>query len=42
MYNTFFGREVRYLGHLVSEREISTDPEKIEAVRNWPIPNNKK
>jgi len=38
----FFKREVKYLGYLISEKGISTDPEKIEAVRNWPIPRSRK
>ncbi len=31
-------REVTYLGHLVSEEGIRTDPGKTDAVRNWPTP----
>lgn len=38
---SLFGRKVKYLGH-VSEEGISTDPEKISAVKDWPIPQNKK
>jgi len=38
----FFKPEVIYLGHLVSENGIATDPEKTEAVRTWPIPKNTK
>ncbi|TWW73497.1 Retrovirus-related Pol polyprotein from transposon 412 [Takifugu flavidus] len=34
----FFRREVRYLGHLVSNQGVSTDPSKIEVVANWPTP----
>ncbi|TWW67306.1 Retrovirus-related Pol polyprotein from transposon opus [Takifugu flavidus] len=34
----FFRREVRYLGHLVSDQGVSTDPSKIEVVANWPTP----
>ena len=30
--------EVRYLGHLVSAEGIATDPEKVEAIREWPRP----
>jgi hypothetical protein len=29
---------VEYLGHVVSEKGISTDPKKIEAVKTWPEP----
>jgi hypothetical protein len=28
------------LGHLVSKEGISTDPEKTQVIRDWPIPNN--
>ena len=38
----FFMREVKYLGHIVSEEGIRTDPEKIEALKTWPIPENVK
>lgn len=31
-------REVKYLGHIVSEAGISTDPDKIAAVQSWKIP----
>ena len=34
--------EVKYLGHVVSEKGVTTDLEKIVAVTNWPIPKNKK
>ena len=38
----FFQREVEYLGHIVSEKGINTDPKIIEATVNWPIPSCKK
>ena len=34
----FFQRQVEFLGHIVDERGISTDPAKVEAVTNWEIP----
>lgn len=34
----FFQREVRYLGHVVSDQGVSTDPSKVEVVANWPPP----
>jgi hypothetical protein len=33
--------EIRYFGHIVSPEEITTDPEKMKAVRRWPTPKNK-
>lgn len=33
-----FRNRVVYLGHVVSEEGIHTDPAKIDAVKNWPIP----
>ena len=34
--------KVGYLGHVVSQRGVSTDPEKIEAVAQWPVPKDLK
>ena len=34
--------QVKYLGFVVSKEGISTDPEKIRAVREWPIPHTVK
>ena len=34
----FFKDQISYLGHVVSAKGIATDPKKIEAVRNWPVP----
>ena len=33
-----FQREVKYLGHVVSEQGISPDPAKVEAIESWPRP----
>jgi hypothetical protein len=33
-----FQKQVHYLGHVVSSDGIHTDPSKIDAVRDWPIP----
>ena len=38
----FFCKTVSYLGHLVSEDGIRCDPSKVEAVRDWPRPDNMK
>lgn len=35
-----FQREVSFLGHIVSETGVSTEPEKVKAVKEWPIPRN--
>ena len=33
-------QSVTYLGHVISEKGIATDPEKLSAVRDWPAPTN--
>ena len=38
----FFKKSVEYLGHIISSNGISTDPKKVEAVKNWPQPKNLK
>jgi len=38
----FFKTSVVYLGHVVSQEGIATDPEKTAAVKNWQPPNNVK
>ena len=35
---TIFQHEVEFLGHIVSEEGISTNPKKIDSVKNWPKP----
>ena len=35
-------KEVKYLGHIVSENGVQTDPEKVKALKEWPIPTNVK
>lgn len=30
--------QVAYLGHLVSKEGVSADPEKLQAIQDWPIP----
>lgn len=34
--------EVLFLGHKISENGISTDPNKIKAVKDWPTPKSTK
>lgn len=38
----FVQSSVRYLGHVISERGVETDPEKISALKTWPIPKTLK
>ena len=35
-----FQKQVLYLGHVVSEDGVSTDPAKLESIRTWPTPTN--
>jgi hypothetical protein len=37
---SFHQNHIHYLGHIISEQGIAVDPEKIEAIRGWPIPRN--
>jgi len=36
----FYSPQVEYLGHVISAAGVSTDPHKIEAILNWPLPCN--
>ena len=36
----FFKSSVTYLGHVMSESGISTDPDKTSAISDWPVPCN--
>ena len=38
--STLFQTAVTYLGYVVSERGITADPVKVQAVMNWPRPSN--
>ncbi|KAG1135610.1 hypothetical protein G6F37_012421 [Rhizopus arrhizus] len=38
----FFKKEVKYLGFIVSSNGIRSDPEKIEAIKEWPTPTTVK
>ncbi|RVE60508.1 hypothetical protein OJAV_G00181480 [Oryzias javanicus] len=34
------GRQTQFLGHVISESGVATDPVKVTAVRDWPTPSN--
>lgn len=36
---SFFQEKDKYVGHIVSEKGIEADPDKIEKVRSWPTPS---
>ena len=36
----FYQKNIHYLGHIISVDGITFDPEKIEAIRGWPVPRN--
>lgn len=37
---SFFQKELLYLGHVVSEKGVIPDPQKIITVQNYPVPTN--
>lgn len=36
--NFFLQTKVSFLGHVISQNGVSNDPEKIKAIKDWPIP----
>ena len=38
----FFKKEVSFLGHVVGENGIQTNPVMVKAVTNWPVPCTRK
>ena len=36
----FWLREISFLGHIISDRGVSVDPAKVEAVLNWEAPKS--
>jgi hypothetical protein len=39
---SFAQRSIHYLGHVISGAGVATDPQKVEAIANWPTPKNSK
>ena len=37
-----FGKEVEFLGHIISEKGVETDPSKTQCIEMWPTPKNVK
>lgn len=35
---SFAQRQIAYLGHVINEHGVSTDPSKIQTIQNWPTP----
>lgn len=38
----FLKREVSYLGHVISEQGVQPNPEKVNAIKNYPVPKDAK
>lgn len=38
----FLRKEIEYLGHIITEKEIKPNPKKIEAIKAFPIPKTRK
>ncbi|CAN6301690.1 unnamed protein product, partial [Urochloa humidicola] len=39
---SFAQQELKYLGHVISSKGVSTDPSKLTTIQNWPVPTNLK
>ena len=39
---SFAQESIAYLGHIISSKGVSTDPQKTQAVQDWPVPTNVK
>lgn len=38
----FRQQQLEYLGHIISQQGVAGDPEKVEAMQNWPLPKTPK
>ena len=38
----FFKLSINFLGHVISEAGVACDPDKLSAVKEWPVPTNQK
>jgi hypothetical protein len=36
----FFQKQVHYLGHVISEKGVAVDPDKIRSIMEWPTPKD--
>ena len=39
---SFAQQQLEYLGHIISAQGVSTDPQKIQVIKEWPVPVNAK
>lgn len=39
---SFAQQQLTYLGHIISQEGMATDPKNISAVQNWPVPDSVK
>ncbi|GKA83145.1 putative mitochondrial protein [Tanacetum coccineum] len=42
VYSKTVEEHLEYLGHVITGEGVATDPSKIEAIKNWPVPSNLK